>query len=152
METLEPILTQHPFLHGMAKEHLELIVGCASNVRFESDELLSKEGEEATTFYFIRSGKVAIEMHVPGRGPVQIQTLSDGDILGWSWLFPPYRWHFHARAIDLTRAIAMDGTCLRNKCEADHDLGYEMLKRFSNILEERLQAMRLQLLDVYSAA
>lgn len=152
METLEPILTQHPFLQGIDKKYLELIVGCASNVRFDPDAALSKEGEEASQFFIIRSGKVAIEMHVPGRGPMQIQTLSDGDILGWSWLFPPYRWHFDARAIELTRAIALDGKCLRNKCEADHDLGYEMLKRFSNILEERLQALRLQLLDVYSAA
>ena len=151
METLEPILMEHPFLKGMDRAHLDLIVGCASNVRYDAEAMLFREGDEAVEFYVIRSGKVAIEMHIPGRGPVEIQTLSDGDILGWSWLFPPYRWHFDARAVELTRAIALDGKCLRTKCEADHNLGYELLKRFSNILEQRLQAMRLQLLDMYSS-
>lgn len=152
METLEPILTQHPFLQGMDKRHLELIVGCASNVRFDPETMLFKEGDEAEKFFVIRSGKVAVEMHVPGRGPVEIQTVTEGDILGWSWLFPPYRWRFDARAIELTRAIALDGKCLRTKCEADNNLGYELLKRFSNILEQRMQAMRLQLLDMYSVS
>lgn len=152
METLEPILTQHPFLQGMDKRHLELIVGCASNVRFDPEAMLFKEGDEAEKFFVIRSGKVAVEMHVPGRGPVEIQTVTEGDILGWSWLFPPYRWRFDARAIELTRAIALDGKCLRTKCEADNNLGYELLKRFSNILEQRMQAMRLQLLDMYSVS
>jgi hypothetical protein len=75
--------------------------------------------------------------------------LGEGEILGWSWLIPPYNWHFDARAVELTRAIALDGKCLRNKCEQDHDLGYELLKRFAHIMEQRLQATRLQLLDVY---
>jgi CRP/FNR family transcriptional regulator, cyclic AMP receptor protein len=78
-----------------------------------------------------------------------IQTLGVGEVLGWSWLFPPYRWLFDARTIELTRAIALDGKCLRAKCDEDHHLGYEMVKRFAQVIIERLQASRLQLLDVY---
>ena len=150
METLEPILAQHPFLQGLDPAMLSLIVGCASNVRYDANQILFEEGDEATQFFIIRSGHVAIEMHVPGRGAVTIQTIGEGEILGWSWLLPPYLWHFTARAAELTRAIALDGTCLRTKCEQDAPLGYELLKRFAHILEGRVESMRLQLLDIYS--
>ena len=150
METLEPIIAQHPFLKDLEKKHLDLIVGCASNVRFNPDEHLFHEGDEATKFFIIRGGSVALHLHLPPKGLVTIQTMGEGEVLGWSWLFPPYRWHFDAVATELTRAIALDATCLRKKCENDHDLGYELLKRFSNILEQRLQSMRLQLLDIYA--
>lgn len=151
METLERILAEHPFFAGLDARHIQLIVGCATNVRFDAGQFIFREGEEANEFYVIRHGKVALEIFVPGRGPVTIQTLGEGEILGWSWLIPPYHWHFNARAIELTRAIALDGKCLRAKCEDDHDLGYELLKRFAHIVEQRLQATRLQLLDVYGA-
>lgn len=150
MDSLEPILSQHPFLHGLNPAMISLIVGCATNVRFDANKLLFEEGDEATQFFIIRSGNVAIEMNVPGRGAVTIQTIGEGDILGWSWLLPPYLWHFTARATELTRAIALDGTCLRNKCEQDAPLGYELLKRFAGILEDHVAALRLQLLDIYS--
>jgi len=149
MQTLEPILAQHPFLKDLEPRHLQLIVGCAMNVRFDAGQSILRAGEEAKQFYIVRHGKIALEIFVPGRGPVMIQTLGEGEVLGWSWLFPPYRWHFDARALELTRAIALDGECLRGKCEADHDLGYELVKRFAHVITERLQATRLQLLDVY---
>jgi len=92
---------------------------------------------------------VALEIHVPGRDPVTFQTVGEGEIVGVSWLVPPYRWSYDARAIAPVRAIRLDANCLRAKCEADHDLGYEMMKRFAPVLIERLHATRLQLLDVY---
>jgi CRP/FNR family cyclic AMP-dependent transcriptional regulator len=149
MQTLEPILAAHPFFKDLAKPYLELLVGCASNVRFEAGEYILRQGQEANTCYIIRHGNVALEILTPGRGPITIETISEGDVLGWSWLFPPYKWHFDARAVELTRAIALDGVCLREKCEADHNLGFELLKRFAEIMTRRLQATRLQLLDVY---
>ncbi len=81
--------------------------------------------------------------------PIVIETIEAGEVLGWSWLFPPYRWHFNARALEPIRAIMLDGVCLREKGEIDHDLGYELVKRMAHILIERLQSTRLQLLDVY---
>jgi CRP/FNR family cyclic AMP-dependent transcriptional regulator len=150
METLEPILAEHPFLQGLDKHHLELLVGCARNVRFEAGKFLFREGEQANSFYIIRHGRVAVEIFAPQKGPITIETVVEGDVLGWSWLVPPYNWRFDARAMEMTRAVALDGVCLRNKCETDHDLGYELMKRFANIIDRRLQATRLQLLDIYA--
>ncbi len=151
METLEPILAEHPFLQGLSPEHLHLIVGCASNVRFEAGQYLFHDGDQADKFYFIRQGKVAVEIHAAAKGAIVIQTLGEGEVLGWSWLVPPYEWHFDARAIQLTRAFALDGKCLRAKCEEDARLGYELMKRFTHIMEQRLEATRLQLLDIYGS-
>jgi len=149
METLERILAQHPFFKDLGGEYLQLVTGCASNVRFEADQVIFREGEEANQFYLLREGRVALQLFSPERGPLTIETLSEGDILGWSWLIPPYNWHFTAKSLDLTRAIALDGKCLRRKCEEDHNLGYELLKQFASVIEQRLESTRLQLLDLY---
>jgi CRP/FNR family transcriptional regulator, cyclic AMP receptor protein len=149
MENLEPILTAHPFFSGMRPEYLELLVGCASNTRFDAGQFILREGQEANDFYLIRQGKVALEVHFPERGPISIQTLGEGDILGWSWLVPPHRWKHDARVVEMTRALALDGKCLRQKCESDYRLGYELLKRFSQIVVQRLESTQVQLLDVY---
>jgi CRP-like cAMP-binding protein len=149
MHTLEPILAEHPFLKGLEQAHLELLVGCASNVRFEAGAFVFRQGQEANHFYILRDGKVAVELFAPHRGAVAVDTYGEGDVLGWSWLIPPYHWRFDARAVEPTRAIALDARCMRTKCEHDHDLGYELMKRFAKIIEQRLDATRWQLLDVY---
>jgi CRP/FNR family transcriptional regulator, cyclic AMP receptor protein len=149
MQTLEAILAAHPFFAGMNRRYMPLLTGCASNVRFTSGEYLFREGEAADQFYLIREGKIALETHSPQRDRMVIETIDAGEVLGWSWLFPPYRWHFSARTLQETRAITLDGVCLRTRGEADHDLGYELAMRVARILMERLQATRLQLLDVY---
>jgi len=149
METLEGLIAEHPFFSGLEMRHFKLLVGCASNVRFEPGQFVFREGEEANQFYLLRHGKVTLEIHAPPRGSIIIQMLDEGDVLGWSWLFPPYRWMSSAKAIELTRAIALDGKCLRGKSEEDHDLGYELLKRFARVVQERLDATRLQLINVY---
>ena len=151
METLEPILAKHAFFEGLDAAYLKLLVGCASNVRFPAGSYIFRQGEEASHFYLIRQGRVALEIYAPHRPSIVVETLDGDDILGWSWLIPPYRWRFDARVVEATRAVALDGKCLRAKCEEDHDLGYELLKRFAHIVTERLQATRLQLLDVYAS-
>ena len=151
MENLEPLLAEHPFLKGLTPAQIGTITGCAFNQRFAPGEFLFREGEEAGHFFIVRQGRVAIEIGAEPREAMTIQTVSDGEILGWSWLVPPYRWRFSARATELTRAIALDGRCLRQKCEQDHDLGYELLKRFADVVGQRLDATRLQLLDLYAA-
>jgi CRP/FNR family transcriptional regulator, cyclic AMP receptor protein len=149
MRTLESILVEHPFFKGLQPQYLQLITGCASNVRFNAGTYMLCEGEQASQFYLIRHGKVALEVFAAQRGPITLETIEAGEVLGWSWLFPPYRWHFSARVVEPVRAIALDGTCLRTKGEEDHDLGYELMKRVAQIMMERLQATRIQLLDVY---
>jgi CRP/FNR family transcriptional regulator, cyclic AMP receptor protein len=150
MQTLEAILAEHPFFEKLDPRYMTLITGCASNVRYKSGEYIFHEGEAAGHFYIIRQGKVALETHDARRGRIIIETIEAGEVLGWSWLFPPYRWHFSARVLQETRAIALDGVCLRTKGESDHDLGYELVMRVARIMMERLQATRLQLLDVYN--
>ncbi|ASL25232.1 cyclic nucleotide-binding domain-containing protein [Azotobacter chroococcum] len=149
MESLEEILGRHPFFAGFEAEHGRLVAGCARNVRFAAGQYLFREGDPADEFFLIRHGRVALELVEPGRPPVVFATLGEGEIVGASWLLPPYRWRLAARATELTRAIGIDAACLRGKCETDHHLGYAMMKRFLPILVDRLQATRLQLLDVY---
>lgn len=149
MEGLQHILAEHPFFSGMEERLLQILAGCASNVRFDQGDVIFREGEEADKFYLIRNGRVALQVISDHRGPLTISTLDGGDILGWSWLSPPYHYKFTARTIAETRVISLDGKCLREKAQKDDQLGYELLKRFVPIIEDRLQATRLQLLDVY---
>jgi CRP/FNR family cyclic AMP-dependent transcriptional regulator len=149
METIDSLLRDAPVFHGLRPEDLALLAGCAKNVHFEQGRVLFREGDAADTFYLLRHGSVALETYVPARGPAIIETLEAGEVVGWSWLFPPYRWHFDARALTDLRATAFDGACLRGKCEADPQLGYLLMFRFAGVLIERLQWTRLRLLDLY---
>ena len=149
ISTLEPLLKEHSFFLGLKPEYIQLLVECASNICFEAGQMIFHREEEANRFYLLRHGRVSVEISSPGKQAIVIKTLTDNDVLGWSWLFPPYQWQFDARALELTRAIALDGRCLRGKCDNDPELGYEMMKRFSFIMLESLQATRLQLLDLY---
>ncbi len=146
MEGLERIVREHSFFSGMKQEYTDIISGCAKNVRFEAGDYLFHEGDCADQLYLLRSGHVALEVDTP-KGPVTLQTVGESEIVGASWLVPPYRRGLSAKAQDLTRAISLDATCLRGKCEDNHDLGYEMMKRFMPILLQRLRAARLQILD-----
>ena len=150
VESLEAIIADHSFFSDLEQRYVQLLTGCAANVRFDAGTYLFREGEPADHFYLIRQGKAAIEISAPPRKPIIVQTLSGGDVLGWSWLVPPYHWRFHARAVEPVRAIALDGKCLRARCEENHDLGYELLKRFAQVMTQRLEATRFQLLDMYA--
>jgi CRP-like cAMP-binding protein len=147
--SLEQMLAEVPLLAGLGADELSLIAGCAQNVRFATGERLFREGDAADSFYVVRQGSVALETFAPARGPLVIETIEAGEVLGWSWLFPPYRWHFDARALSTVRATALDGACLRQKCERDPALGYRLMGRFAQILIDRLQSTRLRLLDLY---
>jgi CRP/FNR family cyclic AMP-dependent transcriptional regulator len=149
METIEAVIRDAPFFEGLTPDEFELIAGCGSNVQFGEGQLVFRDGDAADTFYLLRHGSVALETFVPGRGAVTIETLEAGEVLGWSWLFPPYRWHFDARARSPVRATSFDGACLRAKCDNDPKLGYDLLTRFAQVVVERLQSTRLRLLDVY---
>jgi len=142
---LESIVAELPVFRGLDSRYVELVAGCASNVRFDEGAYVFREGEPADAFYAIRHGRVAVEIFVPQRGAVTIMTASEGDVLNWSWLFPPHR-------NQLVRALAFDAKCLRGKCEEDHDLGYQFMKRFAKMMVERVRATRLQLLDIYGSA
>ena len=149
MQTLAPLLAAHPFFKDLEPRFLQVVMDCAANTRFPAGASLCREGEAANQFYLLRHGKVALQISVPERGPVTIETMEAGEVCGWSCLFPPYRWHFDVQALELTRTLVFDGQCLRAKCEADHDLGYALMQRFAQVMVQQLQATRLQLLDLY---
>jgi CRP/FNR family transcriptional regulator, cyclic AMP receptor protein len=150
MQQYEAILSEHPFFKDLEPAYVRLIGGCATEECFNAGDYIFKLGEEANRFYLIRHGKVALELFTPARGIVNIETLDEGDMLGASWLFPPYVWQYEAHAVEFTRTISFDARCLRAACEDDHDLGYELMQRFAKILMRRLHDARLQMLDVYS--
>jgi CRP-like cAMP-binding protein len=141
-------LTAHPFLRGMTPHHLQTLAHLAMPVSFETGDVIFSEGEPANRFFLIQSGSVALESD-PGIGEtVHLQTIGAGEVLGWSWLFPPYYWHFAARAVEPTRAIFLYGARLRELCETDHHLGYDLMKRTTEVVIQRLQATREKLLEV----
>lgn len=148
---IETVIREHPLFSGLGEETLTLVAGCARNRHFPAGAYLFREGETADEFYLLRAGRVALEVAAPGQGTVTILTLGAGEIAGVSWLVPPYRWRHDARAIDEVRATSVDAACLREKCEAEPKLGYELMKRMMPMLLKRLHTTRLQMLDVYGA-
>ncbi len=151
--TPEPISVRvalHPFLAGMNPTHLALLTGCAMVSQFKPGQVILRDGEIANRFYLMESGKVILES---GRGfgdPVVIETIGAGDLLGWSWMFPPYTWNFTARAIEPTTAIFFYGTILREYCERDPSLGYELFKRMAPVMLRRLQSARKKMLAIHA--
>ena len=149
---LTSVIAGHPFFQGLSPKFIDLIKGCARIESFDADELLCREGRSADVFYVLREGQVAIESFAPSRGGLRLQTLENGELLGWSWFVPPYRWRFDARALKPTVALAFDAICLRDKCEVNPSLGYDLLKRISAVVSSRLEASRMQVLGPYGTA
>jgi CRP/FNR family cyclic AMP-dependent transcriptional regulator len=148
MKNLEPVIKTQPFFKDLDPKFLEVVAGCAANAVFKAGEVILTEEKPADKFYVVRSGKVSVFIAHPKT--VVIQTVGEGEILGWSWLVPPYAYRFSARAETETQAIVFDGLCLRAKCDENHDLGYELMKRLATVFTERIEATRLQLLDILS--
>lgn len=152
MRTLAEYLPEHPFFAGLEPAAMELVVGCAQNVHAHEGEVLFRTGEPADTFYVVRRGRVALDLHAPDRGALTIASLGEGEVVGWSWLVPPYRWVFDARAQTEVSAVALDGACLRGKCDDDPALGYALMQRVAQVMYDRLQDARIRLLDLYGGS
>lgn len=152
MQQLDQIIAGHPFMKDLKSDYLKIIAGCGRNVIFHAGDPIFREGDAADHFYLLRHGRVALEISAPGRNAIRVQTLGSGELVGASWLVPPYRWVWDATALELTRLVEFNAVCLREKCDADHDFGYELMKRLAPAIGKRLQAARLQLLDIYGTA
>ena len=146
---LEADVKAHPFLLGMSEHHVRLLADCAMLTHFPAETTIFAQGDTANRFYLIQHGTVVLESDA-AEGKVEIDLIGGGDLLGWSWLFPPYVWHFTARSVEPTSAIFFYGTVLRDYCDKDHSLGFELFKRMSEIMTRRLQSARTRLLSVYS--
>ncbi len=152
MRTIEQYLPEHPFFRGLDAKALAIVAGCAKNVSFAPGEFLFREGQPADNFYVMRRGRVALQLHSPAAGTMVVDTADAGDVVGWSWLVPPYSWLFDARAVEPTGAVSFDGRCLRDKCEQDPQLGYALMKMVAQVMFSRLTAARVRLLDLYGTA
>jgi CRP/FNR family transcriptional regulator, cyclic AMP receptor protein len=144
-EQLKSLIAGHPFVRGLSPLHVSTITDYAMTTQFEPGQLIFSEGELANRFYLLLDGEVVLENKVNRENLVLIETLGAGDVLGWSWMFEPYTWHFDARATRPTRAIFFYGTWLREFCDHNPELGYELMKRIAEVLIQRLQATRRQL-------
>ncbi|MCG8594405.1 MAG: Crp/Fnr family transcriptional regulator [Kiloniellales bacterium] len=150
IKSMADILAAHPLFEGLDPQITDLLGGCAGNAHFANGAYLFKADQPADAFYLLRAGDVALELCMPGRGRMTVQTVHPGHVVGASWILPPYRWRFDARAVGTVRATGIDATCLRDKCDADPHLGYQVMQRFLPIVAERLQTTRLRLLDLYA--
>jgi CRP/FNR family cyclic AMP-dependent transcriptional regulator len=151
MRTIEQYLPDHPFFAGLDGPTLALVAGCAKNVSLAAGQYLCREGDAADQFFVVRRGRVAIEVHGPAAGTMVLDTADEGDVVGWSWLVPPYRSTFDARAAEATGVVSFDGACLRGKCEEDAHLGYQLMQRVTQVMNGRLEAAQMRLLDLYGA-
>ncbi len=146
---LEKIISEHALFAGLGDDFLNLVSGCAKNARFAAGEYLIREGQDAVAIFLIREGQVGLEISAPGHGRMTFQSAGPDEVIGLSWLVPPYLWTYDARAQSDVRAISLDAACLRGKCDADPALGYAVMQRFMPTLVARLHNTRLQMLDVY---
>jgi CRP/FNR family cyclic AMP-dependent transcriptional regulator len=142
------VIAEHPFLRALKPEHLRLLADSAMRMHYKAGELVFREGDPANRFYLIEQGRISLESPRKDEAPVTVQVIGPGEVLGWSWLFPPYYWHFDARALEPTTAIFFYGTRLREQCEQDHAFGFEMMKRMAQVVIQRLQTTRQQLLSI----
>ncbi len=141
------VLGAQPFLRGMAPAQLAELAGLCEHVTVPAGQRLFDEGSTADRFWIIDAGQVTLDASVPGRGRVIIETLGRKDVIGLSWMQPPYQWRFGAVATQPTQAFAFDARAVRSACDRDPVLGYELSRRFSAVVVRRLQATRARLLD-----
>ncbi|MFC2967892.1 cyclic nucleotide-binding domain-containing protein [Acidimangrovimonas pyrenivorans] len=145
----EEILADHPVFRDFDADILLLLAGCCMNEHFKPGEVIYGEGDGADKVYILRHGDVAIEVGAPGRGQIIVETLHAGDILGWSWIVPPYRHRSEAHATSEVRAVSIDAACLRRKCDDNPVLGYRIFQHWLPHMAQRVQVLRMQLLDLY---
>ena len=152
IEVTADALATHPFLHGMSRDHLAVLAETATDVTFPVRHRLFEDGGGANRFWLIQSGHVALDVHVPGQGRMKIDTIGMGEVLGWSWMFPPYRWAFGAVAASPVEAFEFAGRAVRACCESDPALGYELTRRLAHVVAKRLQSTRVRLITTSSLA
>jgi CRP-like cAMP-binding protein len=150
MQTIDELIAEAFVFAGLKPEYLKMISSWGRLIDVEADEYVLREGERAQTFYIIRRGEIAIEVHGAGHAVLLVDTKHDGDIVGLSWLFAPYRLQFDARTTEPCSLAAIEGARLRDMC--DHEFGYQLMRRFASVVQQRLHRTRTQLLDVYGTA
>ena len=143
------LIHAHPFLDDLPAGWLDKLSLLARRANYHQGTRLFSEGGKADHFWLVRAGSVSLDIHPPGRGQVAVETIGAESVLGWSWQFPPYRWHFGAVAAEHTLTVRFDAAGVRELCAQEPALGYELGQRFMAIVVDRLQATRVRLLELY---
>lgn len=146
--SISDLLAAQPLFCDLPRPDLDLFAGCGRNQVYPAGTYLAREGDPADSLFVLRRGKVGIELHTAG-GPLLIETLGEGEVEGWSWIFPPHHWAYDVEALEPAHVVVLDGACLRRKCEADPAFGYRTMQRFARVVAHRLHATRVRLLDLY---
>jgi len=149
MNSIESLIKDNFLFKYLENKFIKEIAQCTTEVQYNAGDFIFHEGEEAVNLNIIRQGKVAIEIFAPKQGAVTIETIGRNEVLGWSWFIPPYRRHFDAQAIEITRVLSIEAECLRNLCKNEPALGYSLMQKLIHVIVERLQSTRLQLMDIY---
>jgi CRP/FNR family cyclic AMP-dependent transcriptional regulator len=149
IRTIAEYLRGHPFFAGLDQDSLDELAGCAFNQHIKTGQYLFHEGGGAEHFYVVTRGRIVVEAFIPASGPYVLDSVAEGEVLGWSGLIPPHRWLFDARAVEPASVVSLDAGCLRRKCDADPRLGYDLIQRVAQVMSHRLQATRVRLLDLY---
>ncbi|HXP19767.1 MAG TPA: cyclic nucleotide-binding domain-containing protein [Streptosporangiaceae bacterium] len=149
VRSIAEYLGAHPFFAGLDAASVLELAGCARNEHVRAGEYLFREGGAAEHFYVIMHGRIALEVFSPGTGSHVLDSADEGEVLDWPWLIPPHRWMFDARAMEPTSVVSLNSACLRGKCDADPQLGYELVQRVAQVIAHRLEATRVRLLDLY---
>jgi CRP-like cAMP-binding protein len=150
--TVADVVARCKFFQGMRADHLEYVASCGRLYHFPAGSAILMQGQPAERFYILQSGSVALQAYRAGSGAVPVQTLNRGDTMGWSWVFPPYRWHLDAMALEPVDAVGFSAAGLRVKCTRDHEFGTQMMRRFGQLMMQRLEATQGHLLDAHGPA
>lgn len=149
VRSIADYLGAHEFFAGLDTASIQQLAGCARNEHVRAGEYLFREGGSAEHFYLVLHGRIMLELFSPGTGRHIVDSAGDGEVLDWPWLIPPHRWLFDARAAEPTSVVSLNSACLRGKCDADPQLGYEFVQRVAQVMSRRLEATRVRLLDLY---
>lgn len=149
-QTIEDYLSTHAFFSGMEDSFVKFLSNSATELRIKEGEVLFQQGKRADKFYLLRNGRISVQVPALMGPALEIQALDKDQILGWSWLIPPYRWNFLARALEDSNLLEFDGSAILARCEEDPNFGYELFKRFATLMSERLDAARQKMMDEWN--
>ncbi|MGF1579378.1 MAG: cyclic nucleotide-binding domain-containing protein [Gemmataceae bacterium] len=143
------MFAEYDFFNNFSEQHLMKLAAGAKTFRLATGEYLAREGAPGSGLYLLQSGQISLHMQAPNKGTVHVQDVGPGNLVGWSWLVPPHKWQFDCRAVDDVKGLGFDGGWLRELCEQDHVLGYQLLKQMITVMHTRAAATRTHLLDMY---
>ena len=149
-QSISDYLSSHAFFSGLDDSFMEFMVDAVGELSIEKNHILFRQGERADKFYLIRNGQVSVQVPAIMGPTLEIQSLGENQLLGWSWLMPPYRWNFQARAVVDSDLLEFDGSAILARCEQDPKFGYELFKRFAALMSERLDAARQKMMDEWN--